>query len=281
MPGSVQRARTIVSALAPTFRYWMQTEVHVFAFSTAANVLLSFFPFLIVMMSITRLFFNHATTVAAIDAALNDFFPDALGSFLHNNLPDRTHIEWISLLLLLFTANGVFEPLEVALNHVWGVRTNRSFFRNQLISFALIFACGGLGIVSTLIGGLHQAAGPAPIRFTDWLPIMVFKLAAVPIAVVALFLIYYYLPNFRPPAKRVLAAAIIIAVLMEVLKGVNWLVWKQFLFRKVANEYGVFKYSVTLIFLSFVATMLVLAGAEWAARGHRADRDPPQEPSNA
>jgi hypothetical protein len=38
------------AGLAPTFRYWMQTEVHVYAFSVAANVLLSFFPFLIVTM---------------------------------------------------------------------------------------------------------------------------------------------------------------------------------------------------------------------------------------
>jgi hypothetical protein len=41
--------------------------------------------------------------------------------------------------------------------------------------------------------------------------------------------------------------------------------------RKLAREYGVFQYSVTLIFLGFLASMLVLAGAEWAARGHRLD----------
>ncbi|MGH9612567.1 MAG: hypothetical protein ACRD4P_05755 [Bryobacteraceae bacterium] len=34
----------------PTVRYWMATEVHVYAFSVAANLLLSFFPFLIVML---------------------------------------------------------------------------------------------------------------------------------------------------------------------------------------------------------------------------------------
>ncbi len=32
----------IFGFLAPTFRYWMRTEVHVYAFSVAANVLLSF-----------------------------------------------------------------------------------------------------------------------------------------------------------------------------------------------------------------------------------------------
>ena len=67
----------------------MQTEVHVYAFSVAANVLLSFFPFLIVIISVSRLLFNEQATVNAIDLALRDFFPDALGKFLQHNLPRR------------------------------------------------------------------------------------------------------------------------------------------------------------------------------------------------
>jgi membrane protein len=276
----MSRARVIVGSLTPTFRYWMQTEVHVFAFSTAANVLLSFFPFLIVMMSLSQAVFNRETTIAAVDTALRDFFPDALGKFLLNNLPARSHLELVSLLLLLFTANGVFEPLEVALNHVWGVRKNRSFFSNQLVSLALIFACGGLGLLSMMLAGLNHFGGASTMGLADWVPAVFFKLAGVPITILVLFLIYYFVPNFRPPRNRVIAAAIIIGVLMEALKCINWLIWPWF-FRKLTNEYGVFKYSVTLIFIAFIGTMMVLAGAEWAARGHRADlaeQTPSKEP---
>ena len=70
-------AARIAGAVGPTLRYWMKTEVHVYAFSVAANVLLSFFPFLIVSVSLARVFFDQQTTVAAIDAALRDYFPDA------------------------------------------------------------------------------------------------------------------------------------------------------------------------------------------------------------
>ena len=55
---------------------------------------------------------------------------------------------------------------------------------------------------------------------------------------------------------------------MEVLKYINTLVWPWFQ-QKLVREYGVFQYSVTLIFLGFLASMIVLAGAEWAARGNR------------
>ena len=146
----------IFRALRPTFLYWMKTEVHVYAFSIAANVLLSFYPFLIVSVAVASKFFNRATALSAIDLALNDFFPDALGNFLHNNPPPQGKIEIISLFLLLFTANGIFEPLEVGLNHVWGIHKNRSFLRNQVVSLALIFLCGGLAQKRTASNALFQ-----------------------------------------------------------------------------------------------------------------------------
>src|SRR5437764_4753887 len=157
-------ARRMFTSLMHTFRFWMQTEVHSYSFSVAANVLLSFFPFLIVTISLTGIFFNPQTTRAAIDLALKDYFPDALGKFLYNNLPERQTPQVISILLLLFTANGIFEPLEVALNHIWGIRKNRSFVRNQMVSLALIFACGGLALFSLWLTGIeHQAGRGSPV----------------------------------------------------------------------------------------------------------------------
>jgi membrane protein len=263
--------RSVVRALAPTFRYWMQTEVHVYAFSVAANVLLSFYPFLIVMMSVSRRFLNERTTIAAIQLALQDYFPESFTNFLytrgqHENLPPRGSIEIASVILLLFTANGIFEPLEVALNRAWGIRKNRSFFRNQLVSLGLVFACGVLAMLSMLLTAVNQAA----LRgiFASLIPGLFFKIAAVPMAVLVLFLIYFFLPNGRPPMNRVIAAAIGVGVLLEVLKYINKMVWPWFQ-RKLENEYHVFQYSVALIFLGFLASMLVLAGAEWAARGHQ------------
>jgi membrane protein len=269
----------IIRALLPTFRYWMKTEVHVYSFSVAANVLLSFYPFLIVSVAVASKFFDRQTALAAIDLALNDFFPDALGTFLRNNPPPRGQIEIVSLVLLLFTANGVFEPLEVGLNHVWGIRKNRSFFWNQVVSLALIFICGGLVLGSLLMTAFSQesfrqltGAGPSwmPHWLFSWVPILTFKMAAVPVTVFVLFLIYRYLPNGKPPLQRVIPAAIVVGVLLEVLKQINKWVWPGF-YKKLDREYNVFKNSVTLILIGFLVSMLVLAGAEWSARGHRLD----------
>ena len=64
----------------------MQTEVHVFAFSVSAGMLLSFFPFLTLMLSLCRYVFKWKASVNAIYFALGDYFPDTFGQFLRRNL---------------------------------------------------------------------------------------------------------------------------------------------------------------------------------------------------
>jgi len=257
-------------AVAPTFRYWMQTEVHVYAFSIAANVLLAFFPFLIVCLSLSRPFFKYQTAVDTIDFALHDYFPNVFSDFVHRALPTRrTPPEVISIFLLLFTANGIFEPLEVALNRVWGIANNRSFLRNQLVSMGLIFGCGALALFSLWLAAENNAVLKGN-RVEAFLAGLWLKLAAVPLSTMIVLLVYRFLPNGKPPFKRVVPAAIGVALLLELLKYLVALIWPWF-HVKFQREYGVFEGPVTLVFLAFFSSMIVLAGAEWAARGHRLD----------
>ncbi len=138
----------------------MQTEVHVFAFSVSAGLLLSFFPFLTVMLSICRYVLKWQGGVSAVYFALNDYFPDTMGQFIRRNfevtVASRGPVQVISLILLFFTASGIFEPLEVALNRVWNCPQNRNYFKNQLVSLGLIFACGALMLFSTTLTALNN-----------------------------------------------------------------------------------------------------------------------------
>ena len=265
-------------ALKPTLRYWMETEVHVFAFSVSANVLLSFFPFLIVMVSITQHVLHWDAAKDAIYNALNSYLTRIIELWLqwgeahaHNGLvsviPGKFQL--VSILLLLFTANGIFEPLEVALNKVWGCKVNRSFVRNQALSLALIFGCGTLAMLSAMFTGMYSVWNgifPAPVA--SFLTAALVEVVALPVSMLVLFLIYWLLPNCKVRPVDVIPAAIFVGFLLEVLKWVNkisW-VWMQ---QKMRREYGPFQYSVTIILWSFFASMLVLAGAEWSARKAR------------
>src|SRR5579883_2335345 len=126
--------------IRPTARFLMETEAHVYALAVSASVLLSFYPFLTVMLSFCRNILHWPAAVEAIYVALDDYFPGDLGIFVRRNAP-RASVQVGSMFLLLLTANGVFEPLEVALNRAWGVTRNRSYWSNQLVALGMIFAC--------------------------------------------------------------------------------------------------------------------------------------------
>ena len=271
-------------------RYWSQTEVHVFSFSIAANVLLSFYPFLLVMISLCRQLLQWPAAEEAIYTAIRDYFPGTTGTFLAYNLPINyaesvRKLEWVSLLLLLFTANGIFMPLEVALNRAWAVKENRSFGKNQAISMGMILGCGALAVLSTTFTAMNQqlfgfALGEWP-ELLKYLGVGAFKVASLPITILILFLIYWLLPNTEVPPKLILPGAIRVGVALELLKWVNLLVW-PFVNAKLKREYGVFVNSATILIWSFMAGMVVLAGADASARRARmiqAGVDPDEQPS--
>ncbi len=254
----------------------MQTEAHVYALAISASVLLAFYPFLIVMMSFCHDILHWRAAEQAIYLALNDFFARDAGEFFSRNLQPWAigKLGITSMLLLLFTANGIFEPLEVALNRAWGVAHNRSYLKNQLVALGLIFACGCLALLSLMFTALNEKwmsdwAG-AHARLQLWLNLLLFKLAALPLSMLSLFLVYWLLPNQKIRPIRVARVAILVGLLLEGLKYVNLLVW-PLLKTKLQHEYNIFKYSVTILLWSFVASMIVLAGAEWAARQDRDD----------
>ncbi len=266
----------IVGAIAPTFRYWMETEVHVYAFSIAANVLLSFFPFLIVMISICRYLLHWQGAEQAMMSAVTDFFPGTVGDFVNRNISATVSrngpLQFVSIFLLFFTANGIFEPLEVALNRAWGITTNRSFLRNQLVSLGLIFAVGALVMLSAVLSGTPDAGLVRQV---------VFKALSVPVTILILFLVYWLLPNKRLNWRQLLPVSFVVGLALELLKFINVLTL-PWLWNKLDHEYGPFKNSVAIVLWSFLASMIVLAGAEWSARasmpGPSSSPQPPSGP---
>jgi uncharacterized BrkB/YihY/UPF0761 family membrane protein len=262
----------------PTLYYLAQTEAHVYALAIAASVLLSTYPFLIVITSFCRDVLHWRAAEQAIYLAIGDSFAGEPGQFMVTNLQawfkvnGKVHLT--SMVLLLFTANGIFEPLEVALNRAWGVTKNRSYIKNQLISLGLIFVCGGLALLSLMLTALNSqwlsAVGSFHAGIGVWINLLMFKLAALPISILALFLVYWLLPNRKVEPARVAPVAIVVGLALEALKYVNLLV-APLLQAKLHREYLIFEHSVTILLWSFVAAMIVLAGAHWTARQGQAD----------
>jgi uncharacterized BrkB/YihY/UPF0761 family membrane protein len=192
-----------------------------------------------------------------------------MAGFMKRNLSMKGDLHLGSMVLLLFTANGIFEPLEVALNRAWGVAQNRSYLKNQLIALGMIFACGGLALGSVLLTALNKQWLTAWMGSLGgvraWINLLIFKLAAVPFSILALFLVYWLLPNRKVPPARVAPAAIAVGLVLETLKYVHMAI-APFVEAKLEHEYFIFQHSALILLWSFVASLVVLAGAEWTVR---------------
>src|SRR5919198_5624931 len=190
-----------------TIRYLMRTEVHTFAFSVAANAILSFFPFVVLMMTLIRRVFHSPVMYNVVVELLRDYLP-AGQDFVIRNLNAmvgaRHQVQIVSLVILLVTSTGIFLPLEVALNRIWGFPENRSYVGNQLISLGLAFWCGVLALLSVGMGAgnvalmefLLRGHATIVVRVVGFLVMKVFAMAA---SIAIFFLIYWLLPNGRVP----------------------------------------------------------------------------------
>ncbi len=260
--------------LLPTLRYLMRTEVHTFAFSVAANAILSFFPFVVLLMMLIRRVFHSRLMYNVVLQLLRDYLP-AGQDFVIRNLNAlvgaRHRVQLFSLVILLITSTGVFLPLEVALNRVWGFPKNRSYLGNQLISLGLAFACGCLALLSIFLTAGNQQllqfmflghSGNIVFRAAAFLVMKTFAIAA---SIAIFFLIYWLLPNGRVPVQAVLPAAVMTGLASEVLKYAYILALPRLNFQEA---YGPFSISVTLMIWAFLMGLLLLAGAYLSAFRH-------------
>jgi membrane protein len=264
------RRRSVPGMAMSTAKYLLRTDVHTFAFSVAANAILSFFPFVVLLMTLIRRVFNSRVMYDVVVELLRDNLP-AGQEFVIRNLnamvDTRHRVQVVSLIILLVTSSGIFMPLEVALNRIWGFAPNRSYFHNQLISLGLAFGCGVLALLSvamtagnaSLMAFLLRAHSSGVIRLVGFAGMKVFAIAA---SIAIFFLIYWLLPNGKVPARVVLPTAIIMGVLSEALKYgyILALPWLNF-----GEVYGPFALSVSMMFWAFLTGLLLLAGANLSA----------------
>jgi membrane protein len=251
----------------PTLKYLARTEAHTYAFSVAANAILSFFPFMVLLMWLIRNVFHSPTMFNVVLDLLKDHVP-AGQDFVINNLTylvtTRKSVKMASLVILFITSTGVFLPLEVAFNRIWGFTKNRSYLGNQIISLLLAFACGILALASVGLAAGNELALSFMMRGNENIvfraaTFIALKMCAMAASIAIFFLIYWLLPNGKIRARSVLPAAVAMGVLWEVGKVlyIKTLPWLNF-----QEVYGrTFSISVTLMFWAFISGLMLLAGA--------------------
>ena len=253
-----------------TLRYLTKTEAHTFAFSVAANAILSFFPFMVLLIWLIRNVFHSQMMFDVVAQFLQSHLPTNQ-EFVIRNLDalvsTRRRVKMASVVILLITSTGVFLPLEVAFNQIWGFAKNRSYLGNQIVSLLLALACGILTLISVVLAAGNQWAlqfvmlGHRNIIFTA-ITAITLKILATASSIGTFFLLYWILPHGKVSPRRVLPSAIAMGILWELGRYLYVSALPRLNFPEV---YGPFSISVTLMFWAFISGLMILAGAQLAS----------------
>jgi len=254
---------------AALVNYLLDSEVHTFAFSVAANAILSFIPFVVLLYTIALSVFHSQAMSGVISDMIHYFFPSNQ-DFIAKNLvleAPRHGVQALSVVMILISCTGIFLPLEVALNQAWGVAKSRNYIMNQLVAFGLAILMVVLGMIAILLSAAQrQILAFLFFHHTDnfvFDGISTFWLAICTgvACILFFFSIYWLLPNCRVPWRPVLRASIV--------TGLIWL-FAKYVFVAILPHldlkslYGPFYVSVGLLIWAYVSGLILFAGAQFS-----------------
>ena len=258
--------------------YLLDSEVHTYAFSVAANAIISFIPLVVLLYTIALSVFHSQEMVNVVNKIVEEFLPttakqgnqDFLAYWLKAaaTTSSRHNLQALSLVMILVSCTGIFLPLEVALNQAWGVVKSRNYLMNQLVAFGLAILMVFLAVGSVFLSTWQrQLLGFMFFHHTDnfafegisylWLT------ATTGLASILFFFsIYWLLPNRKIKARQVVHTAII--------TGIVWLIAKEAFAAVLPHMdlkalYGPFYVSVGVLFWAYISGLILFAGAQFSA----------------
>ena len=247
----------------------------------ALNGLMSLFPFLIVVTSLAS-FAGARPYGDEVTRILLEAWPEVVARPIAREIEtvlttSRTDLLTIGVLLAVYFASNGVEALRTALNRAYEVREMRWWYMCRLESIAYVL----VGAVALLIAAFLVVLGPliwaTAVRIVPWLApfgwIVLFArvAAASVVIVIALTVVYLFLPAGRRRFLDVLPG-IVVTLVLWLIGGTLFGTYLASFAQNYVNTYaGLASVMVALVFLYYSAAIFVYGGelnaAIWRANG--------------
>ena len=157
-------------------------------------------------------------------------------------------------MLIVWGSSGIFMPVEMVLNRVWGGRENRSFWKSRLLAFVLTVAGAVLALLSVALTVLARGYG------REWPLLTGFAVKALAFALTwTLFvLVYRVTPEARVTLGVAGRAALWAAVVWEASKYAFVLNLGRM---QLQTFYGPLAFAVSLVLWAYVSSLVLVFGA--------------------
>jgi len=252
-----KRPRRVFSRLAGSFVTLLSRDIAVLTNAIAFNFLLCLFPLLLVVAALAQRVPTTSRGSSALLAVLGEVIPFGQTAFA-TSLKSLTRIgretEILSLLLIVWGSSGIFMPMEMALNKVWGGRPHRTFWKSRLLAFFMTLLGGLLVLVSVALTTATRTWAKGYPTLTG----VGTKASALLITTVLFFLIYRLIPDAPVGSGLALKAALWAGGAWELAKY-GFVI--QLGRMNLAAFYGPLSFAVSLVLWAYVSSLAVVFGA--------------------
>lgn len=255
------------------------------AASIAYYSLLSLLPFTLFTFSMLGLVTADQDDRAAAVGFILRYFPTRF-EFLTRQLDSLRssglQLGALGTLILMWAALGVFGAISTAVNHAWGVEKQRSYLKHKLVAFLMMLAAGTLLLLTLLLmsaselvgaSGFHEVLERFPALYV--LSGLGVRYGALFILIVAVGLVFYFVPNAKVRFRDVWVGAVLTGLLWRAaFLGFSWYVRDM---SRFVSIHGSLAAVVVFLFWIYISAVILLYGVEFTAAYGRLRRRRPDE----
>jgi YihY family inner membrane protein len=250
----------------------LSREVTVLNNAIAFNFLLCLFPLLLVLVAGAQRLAPGSGGANALRQLLGELIPvggDTFATSLRQMTRVAPGFQLFSLALIVWGSSGIFIPVERVLNHVWGARAERSFWKSRLLAFLLTASCAALALLSLSLTLYGRSLGSRVTAYGQELaePVALVaswgaKAAAFVLGWALFALVYRVAPSARIASSVAARAALWAALAWEASKyAFVWNLGRM----QLSTLYGPLAFAVSLVLWAYVSSLVLVFGAAMAS----------------
>lgn len=250
------------------------TETYVNASAIAFNVMLSFFSFAVLIGSFLINVMDWQRGYETSFFLMMSLAPED-SKELFKSLDKVTRgpggkATLISFALMIYSASGIFQPIEAALNRAWGFK-ERSVIKQYATYLLLVIACVLIMLAPVALGTLYDFmiakvfgifGGSVNNLWRKYIFYVIGPIILLPFIALLFFVIYYFIPNGKVQASQTMFTSIATALLWTIAMFAFWLALPLFDFKGSYHELASLMSLVTWVFIS---SFILILGANLSA----------------
>ena len=260
--------RFVVRLLIRTVQEMATNDATHMAAGLAYYTFLSLFPLLLGTVVILSFFVDSNDIEHSISNVLDNYVPgskDLVVANVQAVLQSRGAVGFLTVVGMLWTGSALFGVINRVVNRAWNVRRERPFFIGKPRQLLLVIVFGVLFVLSLAVVSAARLASELTGLGQVYDTLARFFLQGVSLALTyAIFLIVYkFMPNTKTHWRYVWLGALVAAVLFEICENGFILYLERF--ANFENVYGTLAPVLGLLVWAYVASLILILGAEMAA----------------